>query len=118
MSQVIYGYQERHKEMRDKILQQITDYWGPFEKFYGQAQDVVKKRLKWESDVWCSEAHWMHLEDIFVFSTIYNCAIVVYTTDSKGVPFGQTILHVTTLDGMPAPELVIYIVNTGNHWMR
>ncbi|CAN0827446.1 hypothetical protein LINGRAPRIM_LOCUS2585, partial [Linum grandiflorum] len=51
ISQVIYGYQERHLEMPAKILQ-------------------------------------------------------------------QTILLVTALDGIRAPERVIYIVNTGNHWLR
>ncbi|CAN0917450.1 hypothetical protein LINGRAHAP2_LOCUS30301 [Linum grandiflorum] len=78
MSQIIHGYQERQKEMRERLLQEVRTNWALIANLHGEeSQAAVENKVQWESDDECPMGNW-----IFVYSQLYTILQLLYTPRS------------------------------------
>ncbi|CAN0876253.1 hypothetical protein LINGRAHAP2_LOCUS11201, partial [Linum grandiflorum] len=120
VSYAIYpGNQDRYLEMRQNLIDHITVYWGSlYHNVYALTtlQDV-RTRLGWLSPTPCLTPYWLHNWDLCGYATLHNRAFVVFGKwGPNGPSYGEKFLPMAHVS-RTAPDGVIYLVCTGQHWV-
>ncbi|XP_074299128.1 uncharacterized protein LOC141630162 [Silene latifolia] len=115
------GNARNYIEMRNLLLGELKD--NVYAKvYYGQRNNACR-RIKWAKHKGCLKKNWMEGLDLFGFATLFNlticCVTMSYTLDGTDIWAGSsTYLPLRAAPGVRAPYGILWILFTGNYFVR
>ncbi|CAL1360377.1 unnamed protein product [Linum trigynum] len=120
LSFALYGNQEGFPEVRRTLAEEMREHDWRYLSIFGEGINDAIRRIDITTTAPTTEHHWMMGTDLFVFATLFNLAVVMYSCYLYPKPqkYNSTILPVDNIYGETHPRGVIVLHFVQNHWIN
>ncbi|CAI0419619.1 unnamed protein product, partial [Linum tenue] len=120
LSFALYGTQEGFTGVRTRLAEEMREHDWRYAPIYGEGINDAIRRIDITTTEPTTQHHWMMGVDLFVFATLFNLAVVMYSHYFYPTPqsYNCTILPVDNIYGEAHPRGVIVVHFVQNHWIN